>query len=91
MYKMRKSNSGLKYPKSSGVADFYRIAVDEDKCHGSEYDTLLTYEIFKEADVEEITGEGAEVFGVKGVRGSGWGEGCEIDRDNTQSGVVAWF
>jgi DNA polymerase-3 subunit epsilon len=45
--KLKKRSGGLKAPKLSEAADFYRIAVDEDKCHGSEYDTLLAYEIFR--------------------------------------------
>jgi DNA polymerase-3 subunit epsilon len=37
----------LKSPRLIEAVNFYRITVDEDKCHGSEYDTLLTYEVFK--------------------------------------------
>jgi DNA polymerase-3 subunit epsilon len=45
--KLRNRNGGLKAPTLSEAASFYRIAVDEDKCHGSEYDTQLTYEVFR--------------------------------------------
>jgi hypothetical protein len=37
----------LKPLNLSEVADFYCITVDEDKCHGNEYDTLLAYEVFR--------------------------------------------
>jgi DNA polymerase III epsilon subunit-like protein len=45
--KHKKSNGGFKAPKLIEAAVFYNISVDEDKCHGSEYDTRLCYEIFR--------------------------------------------
>ncbi|MDR3327413.1 MAG: 3'-5' exonuclease [Prevotellaceae bacterium] len=45
--KLKNCNGRIKNPKLAEAACFYRISVDEDKCHGSEYDTLLCYEIFK--------------------------------------------
>jgi DNA polymerase-3 subunit epsilon len=45
--KLKNRRGGLKPPKLIEAANFYRIAVDEKKCHGSEYDTLIAYEIFK--------------------------------------------
>jgi DNA polymerase-3 subunit epsilon len=45
--KLKNSSGRLKAPNLSEAANFYRITVDEDKCHGSEYDTQLAYEIFR--------------------------------------------
>jgi DNA polymerase-3 subunit epsilon len=44
---LKNCSGGLTPPRLREAANFYRIAVDEDKCHGSEYDTLLVYEIFR--------------------------------------------
>jgi DNA polymerase-3 subunit epsilon len=38
---------GYKYPRLQEAADFYKIETDERQLHGSDYDTRLTYEIFK--------------------------------------------
>jgi DNA polymerase-3 subunit epsilon len=38
---------GFKYPRLREAADFYQIETDEDQLHESDYDTHLTYEIFK--------------------------------------------
>jgi DNA polymerase-3 subunit epsilon len=45
--KLKNRTGGLKIPTLSEAAGFYRVTVDEDKCHGSEYDTQLAYEIFR--------------------------------------------
>jgi DNA polymerase-3 subunit epsilon len=45
--KLKNRSGRLKIPSLSETANFYHIAVDEEKCHGSEYDTLLAYEIFR--------------------------------------------
>jgi DNA polymerase III epsilon subunit-like protein len=45
--KLKNRSGGLKPPNLSEAANFYHIAVDEDKWHGSEYDTMLTYQIFR--------------------------------------------
>jgi DNA polymerase-3 subunit epsilon len=45
--KLKNRNGGLKFPTLSEAANFYSITVDEDKCHSSEYDTQLAYEIFR--------------------------------------------
>jgi DNA polymerase-3 subunit epsilon len=44
---LKNRRGGLKPPNLSEAANFYSIAVDEDQCHASEYDTLLTYQIFR--------------------------------------------
>jgi DNA polymerase-3 subunit epsilon len=38
---------GYKYPNLREAAEFYQIETDERQLHGSDYDALLTYEIFK--------------------------------------------
>jgi DNA polymerase-3 subunit epsilon len=45
--KLKNRRGGLKAPNLAEAANFYQIAVDEEKCHGSEYDTLLAYEVFR--------------------------------------------
>jgi DNA polymerase-3 subunit epsilon len=38
---------GFKFPRLKEAADYYHIKADEHQLHGSDYDTHLTYEIFK--------------------------------------------
>jgi DNA polymerase-3 subunit epsilon len=53
--KIRRYNGGFKYPRLSETAAFYGLAPETDKLHGSEYDTRLTYEIFKKMMNESRT------------------------------------
>jgi DNA polymerase III epsilon subunit-like protein len=48
---------GFKYPRLKEAADFYRVETDEQRLHGSDYDTRLTYEIFKRMLKNELTRE----------------------------------
>jgi DNA polymerase-3 subunit epsilon len=45
--KIRRHAGGFKYPRLSEAAAFYGLSLETDKLHGSEYDTRLTYEIFR--------------------------------------------
>jgi DNA polymerase-3 subunit epsilon len=45
--RLQRYNGGLKYPRLGEAAAYYGLAPDADKLHGSEYDTRLTYEIFR--------------------------------------------
>ncbi|MDR2758337.1 MAG: 3'-5' exonuclease [Spirochaetaceae bacterium] len=45
--KLPRHGGGLKYPRLSETAAYYGLAPENDKLHGSEYDTRLTYEIFR--------------------------------------------
>jgi DNA polymerase-3 subunit epsilon len=38
---------GFKYPRLSEAAEYYGLAPESGRLHGSDYDTRLTYEIFK--------------------------------------------
>jgi DNA polymerase III epsilon subunit-like protein len=40
-------NAGFKYPRLSEAAAYYGLSPESGKLHGSEYDTRLTYEIFR--------------------------------------------
>jgi DNA polymerase-3 subunit epsilon len=43
----RKFYGGFKYPRLSEAAEYYGLAPEGGKLHGSDYDTRLTCEIFK--------------------------------------------
>jgi DNA polymerase-3 subunit epsilon len=60
--KLKNRNGGLKPPNLSEAANFYRIAVDENKWHGSEYDTMLTYQIFRKMLVRKRSRERVRGF-----------------------------
>jgi DNA polymerase-3 subunit epsilon len=45
--KIKRYTGGFKYPQLSEAAAFYGLAPDTGKLHGSDYDTRLTYEIFR--------------------------------------------
>jgi DNA polymerase-3 subunit epsilon len=60
--RLKNCGGGLKQPKLIEAANFYHIAVDEDDCHGSEYDTLLTYEIFRKMLTRKISRERVLMF-----------------------------
>jgi DNA polymerase-3 subunit epsilon len=45
--KIKRPYGGFKYPRLSEAAEFYGLAPESDRLHGSDYDTRLTYEIFK--------------------------------------------
>jgi DNA polymerase-3 subunit epsilon len=55
--KLKNRSGGLKTPNLSETAAFYGISVDETKCHGSEYDTLLCYEIFRKMLARKMSRE----------------------------------
>lgn len=45
--RIKRYYGGFKYPRLSETAEYYGIAPETAKLHGSDYDTRLTYEIFK--------------------------------------------
>ncbi|MDR3161679.1 MAG: hypothetical protein LBU28_08710 [Spirochaetaceae bacterium] len=45
--KIKKPYGGFKYPRLSEAAEYYGLALVSDRLHSSDYDTRLTYEIFK--------------------------------------------
>ncbi|MDR2363947.1 MAG: 3'-5' exonuclease [Spirochaetaceae bacterium] len=53
--KIRRYTGGFKYPRLSETAAFYGLSPDMNKLHGSEYDTRLTYEIFRKMMNESRT------------------------------------
>jgi DNA polymerase-3 subunit epsilon len=44
---VKKHSGGVKYPRLMETAEYYRIDIDTEHLHESEYDTWLTFEIFK--------------------------------------------
>ena len=55
LIKIRRHTGGFKYPRLSETAAFYGLSPDMNKLHGSEYDTRLTYEIFRKMMNEDRT------------------------------------
>ncbi|MDR3146356.1 MAG: hypothetical protein LBU21_08765 [Treponema sp.] len=45
--RIKRRGGGLKYPRLSETAAYYGLSPESDRLHGSEYDTRLTYEIFR--------------------------------------------
>ncbi|MDR0732045.1 MAG: hypothetical protein LBF63_10285 [Treponema sp.] len=45
--KIQRYCGGFKYPRLGEAADYYGLAPESGKLHGSDYDTRLTYEIFR--------------------------------------------
>jgi DNA polymerase-3 subunit epsilon len=45
--RIRRRCGGFKYPRLSEAAEFYGLAPETAKLHGSDYDARLSYEIFK--------------------------------------------
>ncbi|GHV88003.1 hypothetical protein AGMMS50267_03630 [Spirochaetia bacterium] len=52
---LKKRNGYAKWPRLSETAAFYQIGLDLTQLHGSDYDTLLTYEVFKKMLAAEKT------------------------------------
>ena len=48
-------NGKYKWPRLSEAAEFYKIEMDEEKWHGSEYDTQICAEIFRKMLQREET------------------------------------
>ncbi|MDR2631528.1 MAG: hypothetical protein LBC60_11450 [Spirochaetaceae bacterium] len=53
--KLPRPQGGLKYPRLSETASFYGLSLETDKLHGSEYDTRLTYELFRKMLTDDRT------------------------------------
>jgi DNA polymerase-3 subunit epsilon len=45
--RIRRYHGGFKYPRLSEAAEFYGLAPETSRLHGSDYDTQLAYEIFR--------------------------------------------
>jgi DNA polymerase-3 subunit epsilon len=45
--RIKRYYGGFKYPRLSEAAEFYGLALETGRLHGSDYDTRLAYEIFR--------------------------------------------
>jgi DNA polymerase-3 subunit epsilon len=54
---LKKCDGNLKWPRLSEAASFYQIDLNDDELHASDYDTLLTYEVFKKMLSRDTTRE----------------------------------
>jgi DNA polymerase-3 subunit epsilon len=45
--RLKRHSGGFKYPRLGEAAEYYGLAPESGRLHGSDYDTHLTYEIFR--------------------------------------------
>jgi DNA polymerase-3 subunit epsilon len=60
--KIKKCRGGFKYPRLSETAEYYGLAPESGRLHSSDYDTRLTYEIFRTMLREARTGHTVREF-----------------------------